>query len=135
MWRYFTKNSTNRYLDVLPQLTKAYNDSYHCKIKAKPWRRPPKNCHATFTLGHNYKRRVGFTIGDHVRISQTARAFKKGYVANWSDETFEIPKIERLRPPVYTIKDYNDEELKGLFCTAGSCKKSLKNTFFAWRKL
>ena len=72
-----------------------------------------------FVSQHNharpYKRRVGFTIGDHVRISKTVRAFKKGYVANWSEETFEITKIERLRPPVYTIKDYNDEELKGRF--------------------
>ena len=116
MLRYFTKNSTNRYLDVLPQLTKAYNDSYHSTIKAKPssvkttTRKLLRNFHA-----RPYKRRVGFTIGDHVRISKTVRAFKKGYVANWSEETFEITKIERLRPPVYTVKDYNDEELKGRF--------------------
>ena len=36
MWRYFTKNFTHRYLDVLPKLTKSYNDSYHSKTKAKP---------------------------------------------------------------------------------------------------
>ena len=95
MWRYFTKDSMNRYLDVLPQLTKAYNDSYHSKIKAKPssvkttTRKLLRNFYA-----RPYKRRVGFTIGDHVRISKTVRAFKKGYVANWSEETFEITKIE-----------------------------------------
>ena len=116
LWRYFTKNSTHRYLDVLPKLTKSYNDSYHSKIKAKPsnvkttTKELLRNFHA-----RPHKRRAGFTIGDHVRISKATRAFMKGYVANWSEETFEIKKIDRLRPPVYTIKDYNDEELKGRF--------------------
>ena len=130
MWRYFTKNSTNRYLDVLPQLTKAYNDWYHIKIKAKSssvkttTRKLLRNFHA-----RPHKRRVGFTIEDHVRISKTAKAFKKGYVANWSEETFEITKIERLRPPVYTIKDYNDEELKGRFYGCELQKFAKKDVF------
>lgn len=33
MWRYFTANSTLRYLDVLPDLAKSYNHSYHSSIK------------------------------------------------------------------------------------------------------
>ena len=134
MWRYFTKNSTHRYLDVLSRLTKGYNDSHHSKIKANPsdvtttTKELLRNFHA-----HPHKRKVGLTIGDHVRISKTARAFKKGYVANWSKETFKITKIERLRPPVYTIKDYNDEELEGRFY--GWELQSLKKTFSASRKL
>ena len=116
MWRYFTKNSTYRYLDVLPKLTKAYNNSYHRKIKTKPsdvkktTRKLLRNFHA-----RPHKRRIRFKIGDHVRISKTVRTFKKGYVANWSEETFEITKIDQTNPLVYTIKDYNDEELKGRF--------------------
>ena len=110
MWRYFTNNSTHRYVDVLSKLTKAYNDSYHRKIKTKPLdvktttKELLRNVHA-----RPQKRRVEFTIGDH------AKAFKKGCVANWSEETFEITQIDRLRPPVYTIKDYNDEELERRF--------------------
>ena len=116
MWRYFTKNSTYRYLDVLPKLTKAYNNSYHRKIKTKPsdvkktTRKLLRNFHA-----RPHKRRIRFKIGDHVRISKTVRTFKKGYVANWSEETFEITKIDQTNPLVFTIKDYNDEELKGRF--------------------
>ena len=112
MWRYFTKNSTHRYLDVLSKLTKAYNDSYHSKIKAKTSnvKITTKELLRSFHA-RPHKRRVG----DHVRISKTTRTFKKGYVANWSEEKFGITKTDRLRPPVYTIKDYSDEELKERF--------------------
>ena len=116
MWRYLTKNSTHRYLDVLPKLTKAYSNSHHSKIKTKPsdvkttTRKLLRNFHA-----RQHKIRIRFNIGDHVRINKTVRTFKKGYVANLSEETFEITKIEQTNPLVYTIKDYNDEELKGRF--------------------
>ena len=74
IWRYFTKNSTHRYLDVLSRLTKGYNDSYHSKIKANPsyvtttTKELLRNFHA-----HPHKRRVGLTIGDHVRIRQSVQ--------------------------------------------------------------
>ena len=31
-----------------------------------------------------------FEVGDHVRISKYKNIFVKGYVANWSEEVFEI---------------------------------------------
>ena len=33
MWKYFTDNSTNRYVDVLPDLVKGYNNTRHSSIK------------------------------------------------------------------------------------------------------
>ena len=36
MQRYFTWKNTLKYIDILPQLVKAYNHSYHCSIGMKP---------------------------------------------------------------------------------------------------
>ena len=36
MWRYFTKNQTLRYLDVLQDFVRSYNDTYHRSIGMAP---------------------------------------------------------------------------------------------------
>ena len=36
MWRYFTKHNTKRYVDILPNLVKSYNKTYHRSIKLAP---------------------------------------------------------------------------------------------------
>ncbi|KAI3373856.1 hypothetical protein L3Q82_022428, partial [Scortum barcoo] len=36
MWRYFTANNTRRYLDVLQDLVRSYNHTYHKSIKMTP---------------------------------------------------------------------------------------------------
>ena len=120
MWRYFTAKKTMRYIDVLPDLVYSYNHSVHRSIKMKPtdvtadiekqvWRT---------LFGHNddvkhvkYK----FKIGDQVRISKIKRKFEKGYLPNFSKEIFTISKQVPRDPPVYKLKDYDGEELKGTF--------------------
>ena len=33
MWKYFTANTTQKYLDVLPSIVEKYNITYHRSIK------------------------------------------------------------------------------------------------------
>ena len=56
-----------------------------------------------------------FKIGDQVRISKVKRTFEKGYLSDFSKEIFTISKQVRRDPPVYKLKDYDGEELKGTF--------------------
>ena len=56
-----------------------------------------------------------FTIGDQVRISKIKCTFEKGYLSYFSKEIFTITKQIPHDPPVYKLKDYDDEELKGTF--------------------
>ncbi len=56
-----------------------------------------------------------FKIGDQVRISKIKRKFEKGYLPNFSREIFSISKQIPCDPPMYKIKDYDGEELKGTF--------------------
>ena len=102
MWKYFTKNRTGVYIDVLPSIIKKYNSTYHRSIKCSPSdARKPSNYKHVFNalydvenLNDNTTLRPPpkFKVGDQVRIS-TLKKFEKGYTANWTEEVFTIEKI------------------------------------------
>ena len=56
-----------------------------------------------------------FKIGDIVRISKYKNIFAKGYVANWSEDLFQIKKVKNTVPWTYVISDLNGEEIVGFF--------------------
>jgi transposase InsO family protein len=126
MWRYFSHNVTYRYIDILQDLLKNYNGSFHRSIKTSP-SSVSKNNEASVwkTLyGHNKNDfsnesiNFKFQAGDHVRISTSKNTFEKGYSPNWSREIFIIHERHARVPPVYSIKDTHETEptiLDGVF--------------------
>lgn len=120
MYRYFTYKNTWKYIDVLPDLMKFYNNSYHRSIRMKPSQVTKKNKDVVWdTLyGQTFSTplsRFSFKIGDKVRVSKAKKTFEKGYTPNWSREIFTITERLPRRPPVYRIKDYDGEVLQGIF--------------------
>ena len=121
MWRYFTAKKTMRYLDMLPDLVYSYNHSEHRSIGRSPALVNSENEDEVFrTLYRNVLDNVQpvkykFKIGDQVRISKIKRKFEKGYLPNYSKEIFTVSKKVPRNPPVYKLKDYDGEELKGTF--------------------
>jgi hypothetical protein len=95
---------------------KSYNDTVHSTIKVSP---------ASVTI-HNERdiqRRLyrhttskpKLVIGDWVRISETKRNFKKGYLPSWTRELFKIVNVLPTDPPTYRIVDAADEPIQGKF--------------------
>ena len=120
MHRYFTHKNTYRYVEVLPHLIRAYNASPHRGIKG----RTPDSVTPDINLevwrdSHAQKRpcraKFRFKVGDKVRISRDKGVFEKGYTHNWSEEYFIVEKAIPRVPPVYVLKDLNNETLKGVF--------------------
>ena len=120
MWRYFTAKKTMRYMGTLPDLVYSYNHTAHRSIKRKPADVMMENEKQVWhTLyGDNDEAKhppYKFKIGDQVRISKIKRTFDKGYLPNFSKEIFTVSKQVPRDPPVYKLKDYDGEELKGTF--------------------
>ena len=121
MWRYFTFARSYRYLDVLSKLVKGYNHTVHSSIRMKPKDVSIENQRQVLDTLYGKRRkkakrkRFKFQIGDQVRISKSKMRFEKGYEANWSEEIFTVCARLKRTLPVYRIKDYNDEELRGTF--------------------
>ena len=120
MWRYFTGKKTMRYIDALPGLVYSYNHSVHRSIKARPVDVTAENetkIWHTLYDDHDVVKNVKykFKVSEQVRISKVKRTFEKGYLPNFTKEIFTISKQVPRDPPVYKLKDYDDEELKGTF--------------------
>ena len=60
-------------------------------------------------------RKPKFKVGVRVRISKFDLPFRKGYKPQFTKEVFEIFAISSKKPPTYTIKDEQDEIIRGNF--------------------
>ena len=115
--KYFIKQGKKMWIDVLPKIIHAYNHSEHRGIKMRP-------VDVTSDLNiwlDQYKegkpKNPKYKIGDFVRISRiSASPFVKNFDQNWSDEVYQISKINRKQIPVmYVITDENKNEIQGKF--------------------
>lgn len=117
--RIFTHHGNYRWIDVLPDVIKAYNNSYHRGLKHIPSKVTKVNeadiwikQYSNLVKGKNPK----FKIGDRVKISVNKRIFTKGYLQRWTDEDFFVANIDmKYNPVIYTLVDINGEEIKGSF--------------------
>ena len=127
MWKYFTKQRTSCYVNVLPKLLKAYNHKIHSSIKMAPADVTPEK---VLKVWHNmYDKKLKsdsspllslkmpFKIGDTVRITKTKKRFDKGYMENWTREIFVVERILKRNPQVYELKDLQGHKIDGTFYT------------------
>ena len=57
-----------------------------------------------------------YKVGDLVRISYQRHPFERDYQEKWTEEVFVINSRQRREGiPVYKLKDWNGEEIKGTF--------------------
>ena len=57
-----------------------------------------------------------FTRGENVRIALRNMVFRRGFQKQWSDEIFEVEKVNQSYTPfAYILKDLGGEQLEGKF--------------------
>ena len=142
MYRYFIKNRTYRYVDVLSDLVTGYNQRPHRSLgEHAPATVNEKNAdeirlvaylstkkkipklHANKPEKPNELRRrirnkriFKYKIGDDVRISQLKHTFQRDYQQKWTEEYFKVSKrYQRDGIPVYKLKDLADDPIEGTF--------------------
>lgn len=119
MFKYFTWKNTHKYIDVLPDLVSSYNNSFHRSIGTKPIlvnkQNENKVWEKLYSSGKQLPTHFKLNIGDKVRISKYKTIFTKGYLPNWTEEIFTITKRIGRKPPVYQLKDHNDEDIHGTY--------------------
>jgi hypothetical protein len=103
LYRYFTYKNTYRFVDVLLQLVKAYNDTVQSSIGIGPSAVTDRHVLEIWTrmnrkLSRARVGRVRFRVGQHVIISQEKMKFAKGSEQNYTDEIFKIAKVINRKP-------------------------------------
>ena len=102
-------------------MVSSYNNTYHRSIGMTP----TEASHIS-TLEEKWKLfsklypekkkdKVIFKKGDQVRVSKLKKTFRKGYLANWSEEIFIIYRVFNTTPSLYQLIDQNKEIIDGRF--------------------
>lgn len=118
MWKRFTVENTDQWIDFLDELVEKYNNTKHRTIGMKPSDVNKKNKHFVLErlmVSKTPIKKSKYKVGDTVRISKTKSLFDKGYVGNWTEELFKIVKVKNTVPTVYMLEDLAGEKLKGTF--------------------
>ena len=115
LYRYMEDNG-DKYIHKLTQFVTTLNSRRNCSIDLIP-----KNVKNSDFLSILYSkplrefRKPKFKVGDRVRISKYDLPFRKEYKPHFTKEVFEIVAISSKKPPTYTIKDEQDETIRGKF--------------------
>ena len=115
LYRYMEDNG-NKYIHKLTQFVTTRNSRRNCSIDLIP-----KNIKNSDILSILYSkplreiRKPQFKVGDRVRISKHDLSFRKGYKPQITKEVFEFVATFSKKPPTYTIKDEQDEIIRGKF--------------------
>ena len=113
LYKHMTAVSKNVYYDVLDDIVKKYNNTWHSTIKMKP--KDVKSNNFVEKVEESNEKDPKFKVGDHVRTSKYKNIFAKGYTPNWTEEVFIVNKVKNTVPWTYEINDLNGEKIKGSF--------------------
>ena len=105
-----------KYVHKLPQFITTLKSRRNSLIDIRP--NTVKDCDFMSILYSKLLRefkKPAFKIGDRVRISKYDLPFRKGYKRQFTREVFEIVAIATKKPPTITIKDEQDENIRGKF--------------------
>ena len=107
IFRYITQANTPRYIDKLQDFVRSYNNTFHSGIKSEPinvnknnekelwWEMySPKEKYNKNNKKRKFKVKFKFKVGDRVRISYLRSAFQREYSVKWSNEIFQIYRVE-----------------------------------------
>jgi transposase InsO family protein len=120
IWTYFTAKKTKRYVDVLQDFVNAYNTSKHRSIGMEPAKVRAKHTNEIWRRLYGDgsvkpANRKNAQPGELVRISKWKGVFEKGYMPNWTKETFHVNKVIQQPQTMFELHDKEGEPLEGNF--------------------
>ena len=108
-----------KWIDILPTITKQYNNKVHSSTKLTPIQASLKKNEGFVyknLLDKRNKIKPKYEIGDLVRTADLKKTFSKGDTTNWSYKLYKITEIINDTIPVYKIDNlkerYNESLLK-----------------------
>jgi len=111
VFKYFTSNSTNKYIGILGDLVSDYNNTVHSSLGVTP---------VQASEGVEVKvqprvtvKKTKFEVGNRVSITKKKATFEKGYTPRWTEEVFTICEVQQTSPVAYKIKDRKIELIEG----------------------
>jgi hypothetical protein len=125
--RYMTAKRTDRFVDALPRLVEAYNETPHASTGVAPNDVGADNQALVFDRLYesdnnplvertvkNRRAPTPVTRGTAVRLSKTLGVFERGYTDQWTREVFRVVDVlDDAWPTVYRVTDLDDKPIAG----------------------
>lgn len=119
LYKFFSLNGSHKWIGILADIVKNYNETIHSTTKMKPVDVNKKNEKKLLSTAYNNIKMVDLTnkfkVGDLVRISKAKHVFEKGFLPNWTTELFKISQIKLTNPVSYLLEDQQGRPIKGAF--------------------
>lgn len=117
LFRYFIRQGSHRYIDILDQLAHSYNTSVHRTIGMTPQQARtvlPNALPVNFTQAR--VRKPTLQVDEDVRIAYDKGKMDRGYWKTFSDATYKVKRIFNNKEiPVYELEDYFKKKLPRRF--------------------
>lgn len=120
IYRHFTADNTNNWINYYPTFLEEYNNRVHSTIKMSPVEASKEENidavrRAFAKNGRETLKPPSFDVGENVRISRMKNTFEKGYDHNWSLAIYTVFQVLPTTPPTYRLTDGAGNILIGTF--------------------
>jgi hypothetical protein len=119
LYRYFHKNKTHRWVDIIDKIVDGINKTVNRGIGVKPndinYKNAQKHRERVFGNAYISDKKPKFKEGDLIRINKDKGIFGKGYHPNYTIEIYKIKNVKHSNPPHYKIIDMKGEDILGVF--------------------
>lgn len=136
MFKIFSLRGSYLWIDIIGKVLKEYNHTNHRTIGMKPVevnksneKMVLKRIKRNTTPLKEKKPPKRFVLGDMVRLSKYKNIFSKGYLPNWTNEIFEVYRVQPTTPKTYLLKDCKGEILRGSFYGHEMLKSNTGNVY------
>lgn len=142
MFKMFSLRGSYQWIDIIKGIVYNYNNTYHRTIGMKPVEVNEYNesivksrINKSTTPANEKIPPRTFSLGEMVRISKYKNIFTKGYLPNWTNEVFEVYRVQPTNPKTYLLKDSKGEILNGSFYGHEMLKSKTGNVYLVERIL
>ena len=112
----YMEDNGYKYIHQVTQFVTTLNSRRNCSTDLRPkYVKNSEFLSILYSKPLRELRKPKFESGDRVRISKYDLPLSKGYNPQFTQEVFEIVAISSRKPPTYTIKDEQDEAIRGNF--------------------
>jgi hypothetical protein len=112
LYRYFTEKRTLKWVDAVPKIAHAINNSVNRSTGMRPYDINFQNAESVWErlYGDAYAHKAPppkgrLEKGDVARVGRSRDAFRKGYLPTFSNLTYAISTVKGTRPTTYTLED------------------------------
>lgn len=141
--KYMHHKQTFEWVNVLPEIIRSYNHTYHRSIKRSPaealdtddptlWRlqygpQKPLVRSKPSKLPQNKRSPFKFKVGDAVRLTFNRSKFDRKYQEHWTEEVFTVISRTNIQDIAqYRVKDWSNDPVRGTFYASEMTKVDIK---------